>query len=206
VPTFFLEKEGGTTVADLEAVRAAVGPVLSHLALELFDLELVGSGRARTLRLTVDRAEGLDLDALAAASERVSATLDTADVISGPYTLEVSSPGVERPLRRPDQFRRYVGTEVSVKSKEATSGARRHRGTLVEADDEGVVLDVEGERRRFPYEGIAQAKTVFEWGPAPKPGHGKGEKGRNRRGTPVRAEAAAAAGSGEPDRSEERLA
>ena len=193
-------------MADLEAVRAAVEPVLSRLGLELFDLELIGSGRARTLRLSVDRAEGLDLEALAAASEPVSVALDAADAIGGPYTLEVSSPGLERPLRRPDQFRRYVGTEISVKSKEALSGARRHRGVLLEADDEGVVLDVEGEARRFPYEGIAQAKTVFEWGPAPKPGHGKGEKGKNRRGTPVRAEAAAAAGSREPDRSKERLA
>ncbi len=193
-------------MADLEAVRAAVEPVLSRLGLELFDLELIGSGRARTLRLSVDRAVGLDLDALAAASEPVSVALDAVDVMGGSYTLEVSSPGVERPLRRPDQFRRYVGTEISVKSKEALSGARRHRGVLLEADDEGVVLDVEGETRRFPYEGIAQAKTVFEWGPAPKPGHGKGEKGKNRRGTPVRAEAAAAAGSREPDRSKERLA
>jgi ribosome maturation factor RimP len=193
-------------VVDLNAVRAAVEPVLSPLGLELFDLELIGSGRARTLRLTVDRAVGLDLDALAAASEPVSAALDAADVISGPYTLEVSSPGLERALRRPDQFCRYVGTLVSVKSKEAVAGARRHRGVLLEADDEGVTLDVEGEHRRFPYEGIAQAKTVFEWGPAPKPGHGDKEKGKNRRGAPVRPEAATAAGSRQPGRSEERLA
>jgi ribosome maturation factor RimP len=201
-----LEREEVPAVADLEAVRAAVEPVLSPLGLEFFDVELIGSGRARTLRLTVDRADGLDLDALAAAAEPVSAALDAADLVSGSYTLEVSSPGLERSLRRPDQFRRYVGTPVSVKSKEVLAGARRHRGVLLEADDEGVTLDVDGEHRRFPYEGIAQAKTVFEWGPAPKPGHGKGEKGKNRRGTPVRPEAAAAAGSGESGRSEERLA
>ena len=147
----------------------------------------------------------VDLDALAEASEPVSAALDAADVVAGSYTLEVSSPGLERPLRRPDQFRRYVGTPVSVKTKEACSGARRHRGLLLEADDEGVTLDVEGERRRLPYAGIAQAKTVFEWGPAPKPGHGKGEKGKKRRGSPERPETAAAARSAEPGRSEERL-
>ena len=193
-------------MADLEAVRAAVEPVLSRHGLELFDVELVGSGRARTLRLTVDRAEGLDLDALAEATEPVSAALDAADVVSGSYTLEVSSPGLERALRRPDQFRRYLGTTISVKSKELLAGARRHRGVLVAADDEGVTLDVEGDQRRFPYEGIAQAKTVFEWGPAPKPGHGKGEKGRDRRGAPVRPETAAVAGSEEPGRPEKRLA
>ena len=193
-------------MVDPEAVRAAVEPVLSRRGLELLDVELVGSGRARTLRLTVDRAEGVDLDALAEATEPVSAALDEAEVVSGSYTLEVSSPGLERALRRPDQFRRYLGTTISVKSKELQAGARRHRGVLVAADDEGVTLDVEGDQRRFPYEGITQAKTVFEWGPAPKPGHGKGEKGRNRRGSPVRPETAAAAGSAEPGRSEKRLA
>lgn len=185
-------------MADLEAVRAAAEPVLSGLALELVGLEVVGAGRARTLRVTVDRPDasvagaGVDLDALAAASDRLSAVLDALDAVPGPYTLEVSSPGLERPLRRPGEFRRFVGTTVSIKSHEPVSGARRHRGLLLEADDEGVALEVEGERRRFPYAGIAQARTVFEWGPAPKPGKGK-------RATSGRASAAAS-------RSEERLA
>lgn len=168
-------------MADLEAVRAAVEPVLSGLALELVELEVMGAGRARMLRVTVDRPDAsvagaaVDLDALAAASDRLSAVLDALEAMPGPYTLEVSSPGLERPLRRPGEFRRFVGTTVSIKSHEPMSGARRHRGLLLEADDEGVVLEVEGERRRFPYAGIAQARTVFEWGPglASKPGKGK---------------------------------
>lgn len=187
-------------MADLEAVRAAAEPVLSGLALELVELEVVGAGRARTLRVTVDRPDasvagaGVDLDALAAASDRLSGVLDALAAMPGSYTLEVSSPGLERPLRRPGEFRRFVGTTVSIKSHEPVSGARRHRGLLLEADDEGVILEVDGERRRFPYSGIAQARTVFEWGPglASKPG-----KGRKRR--KGRASAAAS-------RSEERLA
>ncbi len=182
-------------MADLEAVRAAAEPVLAGLGLHLVDVEVVGSGRARTLRLSVDRPDGVDLDALAAASHPVSAALDAADALVGPYNLEVSSPGLERPLRRHSDFRRFVGTTISIKSHEPVSGARRHRGLLTEADDGGVVLEVDGESRRFSYGDIAGARTVFEWGPAPKPG---------QRGKPARARSAqpkAAAGT----RGEERL-
>ena len=156
-------------MADQNAVRAAAEPVLSSLGLELVDVEIVGSGRARTLRLTVDREAGIDLDALAEANGPVSAALDAVDALSGPYTLELSSPGVERPLRRPSDFRRFVGTIVSVKSHDPVDGARRHRGLLIEADDVGIAVEVDGEHRRFSYDAIASARTVFEWGPAPKP-------------------------------------
>ena len=156
-------------VANQNAVWAAAEPVLSSLGLELVDVEIVGSGRARTLRLLVDRDGGIDLDTLAEATGPVSTALDGVDAMPGPYNLELSSPGVERPLRRPAEFRRFVGTTVSVKSHEPVSGARRHRGALVAADDSGIDLEVDGEARRFRYDAIASARTVFEWGPAPKP-------------------------------------
>jgi ribosome maturation factor RimP len=168
-------------VVDLEAVRGAAEPVLARLDLELVDVEVVGSGRARTLRLAVDRPGGVDLDTLAQASTPVSAALDEAAAVSGPYNLEVSSPGLERPLRRPADFGRFVGTTITLKSHELVSGARRHRGRLLEADQDGVTLDVDGERRRFPYDGIAAARTVFEWGPPEKPKPGsKGKAGAPR--------------------------
>jgi ribosome maturation factor RimP len=156
-------------VADQNAVRAAAEPVLSSLGLELVDVEIVGSGRARTLRITVAREGGLDLDALAEANRPVLDALDAVEAVAGPYTLELSSPGLERPLRRPAEFRRFVGTTISVKSHEAVAGARRHRGLLTEADDDGIALEVDGEQRRFRHDAIASARTVFEWGPAPKP-------------------------------------
>ena len=85
-------------MADQNAVKAAAEPVLSSLGLELVDVEVVGAGRARTLRLTIDRDGGIDLDTLAEANRPVSDALDAADALAGPYTLELSSPGVERPL------------------------------------------------------------------------------------------------------------
>lgn len=156
-------------MADQTAVRAAAEPVLSSLGLELVDIEIVGSGRARTLRLTIDRDGGIDLETLAQANGPVSDALDAVDALSGPYNLELSSPGVERPLRRPSEFRRFVGTTISVKSHDPVDDARRHRGLLTEVDDSGIVLEVDGQHRRFSYDAIASARTVFEWGPAPKP-------------------------------------
>jgi ribosome maturation factor RimP len=168
-------------VADQNAVRAAAEPILSSLGLELVDVEIVGSGRARTLRLTVDREGGVDLDTLAEANRPVVDALDAVEALSGPYTLELSSPGLERPLRRPAEFRRFVGTTISVKSHDVVAGARRHRGLLAEADDDGIALEVDGEHRRFSYDAIASARTVFEWGPAPKPtGPAKRVKERSR--------------------------
>ena len=156
-------------MADQNGIRAAAEPVLSSLGLELVDIEIVGAGRARTLRLTVDREGGIDLDSLAEANGPVSDALDAVDALSGPYTLELSSPGLERPLRRPSEFARFVGTVISVKSRDPVDGARRHRGLLLEADDAGIAVEVDGEHRRFSYDAIASARTVFEWGPAPKP-------------------------------------
>jgi ribosome maturation factor RimP len=156
-------------VADQTAVRAAAEPVLSSLGLELVDVEFEGSGRARTVRLRVDREGGIDLDTLAEVTGPVSDALDAVSAIEGPYNLEVSSPGVERPLRRPSDFARFAGTTISVKSHDPVDDARRHRGLLVEADESGIVLEVDGQQRRFSYDAIASARTVFEWGPAPKP-------------------------------------
>jgi ribosome maturation factor RimP len=183
-------------VGDLEAVRGAVEPVLDRLGLELVDVEMVGTGRARTLRLAVDRPGGVDLDALAGASAPVSAALDETAAVAGPYNLEVSSPGLERPLRRPSEFARFVGTTITLKSHEPVSGARRHRGRLLAADADGVALDVDGEERRFSYDGIAGARTVFEWGPTEKVKPGKVKPGKPKPGASNRAQRAAVSQGG----------
>ena len=171
------------------AVALAVAPVLAEIGLELFDVELTGSGRARTLRVFVDRPDhsggegagsGVDLDAITAATEALSPVLDAdtrvAGVLSGPYTLEVSSPGLERPLRTPAHFRGAAGSVVSIKHRTADGSPARRRATLVSADDAGVTVDVDGATEHLAYDDILQARTVFEWGPAPKPGKGRGRQ------------------------------
>jgi ribosome maturation factor RimP len=155
-------------VPEQETIVAAIEPVLATLGLEVFDVQLTGSGRASTVRVIVDRDGGVDLDAITAASERIQPALDDL----GPYALEVSSPGLERPLRRPEHFRRAVGETVSVKVRDANADGevRRLRGDLVSADERGVTVHV-GDTdvtEHADYDQIIKARTVFEWGAAPK--------------------------------------
>jgi ribosome maturation factor RimP len=145
-----------------ERVRTLVEPLLTEQGFELVDIEH-GAG---TLRVTVDREDGIDLDAVSVATQLVSNALDAADPLPDRYTLEVSSPGIERPLRTPAHFRGAVGQDVTVKTVAGTEGDRRIDGVLEAADDEGVVVD----GRHLQYAEIERARTRFVWGPAPKRG------------------------------------
>ena len=150
-----------------ERVRALVAPLLEQRGLDLYDVEVGGA----TLRVLVDREGGVDLDTIGEVARDVSRALDDDDPMPDRYTLEVSSPGLERPLRLPSHYANAVGQRVSVKTVPGTEGDRRITGLLVTADDEG--FEVEG--RRLTYDEVERARTVFEWGPTPKPG--KGQKG-----------------------------
>jgi ribosome maturation factor RimP len=149
-------------------VEALLRPVVEAVGLELVDAAYTRERGRRILRVTVDRDSpgGIDLDAIAEVSGRISRRLDLEDVVSGSYDLEVSSPGVERPLRRPNEFRRHEGEKVKVRSVEPVDGSRTHTGTLEAADDDGIVVRTEAGDRRLRYEDVASARTVFEWGPA----------------------------------------
>jgi ribosome maturation factor RimP len=178
-------KEGESPVTErVDAVRAALEPAVASLGLELFDVTLTGQGRGRVLQVAVDRDGGVDLDAITAASDVVSKLLDRGDdLVRGPYSLEVTSPGVERPLRRPAHYRRATGETVTVKTRAADGSARRVRGVLVTADgdpDGGFTLEIDGRAERIDYAAAEGARTVFEWGPAPKAGGGKA-KTKNRK-------------------------
>ena len=143
---------------------AQLQPVVRANDLELVDVEL----RSGVLLVTVDRDGGVDLGALTDANRVVSARLDELDPIPGRYTLEVSSPGVERTLRRPAHFVRAIGETVTVKTRPQVPGDRRRRGVLVAADDDGLTLEVDGgpeERIQLSYSDIDKARTVFVWGP-----------------------------------------
>ena len=150
-----------------ERVATAVAPVLDDLGLLLHDVEHSGT----SIRVTVDKEGGLDVDALTAATRAVSRLLDDLDPIDGTYTLEVSSPGLERPLRTPAHFTRAVGSEVDVKTVAGLEGERRFRGHVSAADDDTVTISLtDGSSRSLRFEEIERARTTFAWGPGPKPG------------------------------------
>jgi len=162
-------------VSDLhgnERVRSVVEPFLSAQGFELVDVERQGSVLRITVDLLVgpddtvdllvgpdDRLGGIDLEAVTEATRLVNEVLDRHDLVGDTTTLEVSSPGIERPLRTPGHFRRFVGTEVAVKARPGTGGDRRLAGILEVADDDGVVVA----GRRLAYADIERARTVFVW-------------------------------------------
>jgi ribosome maturation factor RimP len=173
-----------------EEVFGALSALLASQEIELVDLT-VGSG---LVRVTVDRPGGVDLDCLAGAHQRISAALDELDPLPGRYTLEVTSPGVEHPLREAGQFVRAVGQTVEVRGvtgagegrPQANPGeARREggvghfRGVLASADADGIVMEgpeVPGGSLRLRYGEVEDARTVLEWGPRPRPGGGRSGK------------------------------
>jgi ribosome maturation factor RimP len=164
----------------LERVRALVAPIASDLRLDLYDIEQRGG----TLRVTLDSLPeseaGIDLEQLALATRLISRELDHHDPVPGKYTLEVSSPGIERPLRRPEHFARVVGQRVSVRLVAPDSaGQRRFDGTLTQADATTITIVSDTGTAALPIAQVERAKTVFDWSPAPKPG------GRKPKPTPA---------------------
>src|SRR3990170_2393512 len=114
-----------------ERVHALVEPLVAASGIELVEVEH-GPG---LLKITLDKEGGIDLETITEASEKISDALDVHDPVPGRYTLEVTSPGVERPLRTPDHFRRFLGSTINVRTHPGVEGERRVQGELSDADD-----------------------------------------------------------------------
>jgi len=150
----------------VERVRSSVAPLLADLGLEIYDIEHAGG----VLRISVDKTGGVDLDSIALATRVVSRQLDHDDPIPGRYTLEVTSPGIERPLRTPEHFERAVGQVVNLRTHPEAEGDRRARGELLAVAADGITVRLEdGTERTIRFEDIERARTVFEWGPGASP-------------------------------------
>src|SRR4051794_35646942 len=150
-------------MVDVDTIAQALAPALAEQSLELYDVEVTGTGRARILRVMVNREGGVDLEAIADATRIVSPLLDTAPldaVIAGPYALEVSSPGLERPLRTPAHYAGAVGETISVKHRGGDDhAAKRERGVITAADDDGFDLAVDDDTStRIAYDDVTQAR------------------------------------------------
>jgi ribosome maturation factor RimP len=146
-------------------VSELVEPLIAAHGAELYDVVLGGA----TLQVLV--GGGVDLDALADLTREISNALDEDDPMPDRYTLEVSTPGLERTLRTPHHFSGAIGERVKVKTK--AGDTRRLDGVVTGADDEGFVVDTGTEQRRLSYDDVERARTVFEWGPTPKKGSAK---------------------------------
>ncbi|HEY6313515.1 MAG TPA: ribosome maturation factor RimP [Streptosporangiaceae bacterium] len=151
-------------------IAEVIGPVVATAGMDLESVRVTAAGRRRLLRVVVDSDRGVSLDDAATVSRELSAALDAAAVMGDfPYTLEVSSPGVDRPLTDRRHWRRAVGRLVQVTVTDAT-GSGSMAGRIVSADADGVTLDVEGDpktRRRFPYAVLGAGAIQVEFGHPP---------------------------------------
>ena len=148
----------------LDEVKDLAEAVAQRRSLRLWDVEMGGRPGQSVLRVFVDSENGVDLDTVAEVSEELSRGLDLRDPISGRYTLEVSTPGLERNLKSQEHFKLSVGREVVVKTTAPVVGnSNRIEGAIESVDDSGIVLKLDDERVDVPFDSIKSARTVFEW-------------------------------------------
>ena len=142
-------------------IADVIRPVIASAGMDLESVRVSAAGRRRLLRVVVDSDRGVSLDDAAAISRQLSAALDAEPVMGDfPYTLEVSSPGVDRPLTDPRHWRRSVGRLVQVTAAEAGTVT----GRVVAADLDGVTLDIGGDRHRFGYAALGAGAVQVEFG------------------------------------------
>ena len=157
----------------VDRVTSLVAPIVTDLGLDLYDIEYTGG----IVRIVVDTQpggpSGVSLENIALITRLVSREFDHSDPVPGRYTLEVTSPGLERTLRLPRHFVREVGKTIAVRLSSALDGQRRVQGDLVSATEDTIVVRLSDNALTevtIPLSIVERAKTVFQWGPTPKPG------------------------------------
>ena len=137
-----------------------VEPLVEQLGFELADLELRTGGRDGILRIFIDKADGIGIEDCEEVSRRVSAILDVEDPVQSDYTLEVSSPGLDRTLTKLAHFQRFMGQDVKVKLRFPLEGRRHYRGALKVADEDKIEVEVDGESFSLPLATIESVRLI----------------------------------------------
>lgn len=140
-----------------ELLQEMITPIIASLGCELWGLEYLTQGRYTTLRIFIDAANGVSLEDCEKVSRQISAVMDVEDPIQGEYTLEVSSPGMDRPLYTFEQYTRYVGETVNLRLRMARDGRRRFKGEILSVENNEVRVLVEGKEFVFAVDAIDKA-------------------------------------------------
>jgi ribosome maturation factor RimP len=141
-----------------DELNRLIRPAIEAMGFEFVGLEYLSNPKNRLVRIYIDREpDGIDVEDCAAVSNEVSALLDVEDPVSGQYSLEVSSPGIERPLFEPAHFRRFIGEPAVVLLHAPVEGRRKLVGPIVEADESGATIDVDGTRFSVSYDEVRRA-------------------------------------------------
>jgi ribosome maturation factor RimP len=160
----FILDQALTMLAPLrEKLIVLTEPLLAQLGYELVDLEYVPGRTHALLRIFIDREAGVGLDDCERVSREVSALLDVEDPVPTGYTLEVSSPGLDRVLRTPAHFQRFVGERVRVELLQSRAGRRRYTGQLRALNGEGIELNVDGAMVAVSFAEIGRARLAPLW-------------------------------------------
>lgn len=151
--------------ATLGRVWELAAPLAENEGMEIVDVELCHerSRGGRVLRLYLDKAGGPTVDDLSRVSRQLSELLDSQDVVSGAYTLEVSSPGINRPLKRPEHFARYIGKRVRIRTRDLIGGRRSFLGILQDVAGESITVAQEGTRYDIPFAAIERSNYEHDW-------------------------------------------
>jgi ribosome maturation factor RimP len=134
-------------------------------AMEVIDVELrrEGSRAGRVLRLYLDKEGGPNVDDLGRVSRQLSELLDAHDIVEGSYTLEVSSPGINRPLTKPEHFQRFIGKRVRIRTGDMIDGRRSFLGILNEVSGDTIRIEVEGKVYQIPFSMIEKSNYEHDW-------------------------------------------
>lgn len=146
-----------------EKLVAIIEPAVSALGFELLGVEYMPQGRHSLLRIYIDHEDGITVDDCGDVSHQVSAVLDVEDPIRGEYTLEVSSPGLERPLFTLEHYVRFAEHLAEIRLHAPLHGRRKFKGRIQGVDGDEVILDVEGEEQRLAIGNIEKAHLIHEW-------------------------------------------
>lgn len=146
-----------------EKLEQLVKPTIESMGFELWGIEYIPAGKHSTLRLYIEKEGGVNVDDCGNVSYQVSAIFDVEDPISSAYNLEVSSPGLDRQLFTPEQFARYKGETVQVRSSLAVLGRKRFKGVMLNVDEEGIEVEVDSELYEIPFDLIEKANLVAEF-------------------------------------------
>lgn len=144
----------------MEHLRSMLEPPVALMGCELVEIEYFPHGKNQTLRVYIDKDGGVTVDDCERVSYQISGVLDVEDPIAGHYTLEVSSPGLDRPLSKPEHFERFSGHEVKLRLSAPREGRRNFKGLLKGFKNEQVELEVDGEDICLPLESIEKARLV----------------------------------------------
>jgi ribosome maturation factor RimP len=151
--------------ATVSRVWELATPLARAERMEIVDIELrhEGTRGGRILRVYLDKEGGPNVDDLSRVSRQLSDVLDTHDAVEGAYTLEVSSPGINRPLRRPEHFARFVGKRIRVRTRDLINGRRSFLGTLTAVLDDRIALTQEGMEYQIPFSVIDKSNYEHDW-------------------------------------------